>query len=326
MKSRLIYGVILLGILSLIMGCDQDSSQDHPETIRLDYAHYSPTSLVLKEFGWVEEAFEDEGIEVEWVFSQGSNRALEFLNSNSVDFGSTAGAAALISKANGSPIENVYIYSKPEWTALVTSGDSDISSLEDLKGKTVAATLGTDPYIFLLRALAAEGIDESDIELINLQHGDGASSLLSNQVDAWAGLDPHMARVELESDAELFYREPDFNTYGFLNVHQAFAEDYPDYVDQIISLYERARQWVIDHPEDAVTLLAEQAEISEEVAAIQLERNDFSEPIPGDIHYQALIESGLILQEGEVIEADANIEQLVEELINPSFAERTIER
>ena len=62
---------------------------------------------------------------MEWMLwnlylSQGSNKALEFLNSKSVDFGSAAGAAALLAKEKGSPIQTVYIASKPEWTALLT--------------------------------------------------------------------------------------------------------------------------------------------------------------------------------------------------------------
>src|SRR5699024_3525049 len=141
---------IIFGLLLIIAGCSSGTaSEGQPEKIRLDYAYYSPTSLVLKKFGWLEEEFEEEGIEIEWALSQGSNKALEFLNSDSVDFGSSAGAAALMSKANGAPIKNVYISSKPEWTALVANPDSGITTIEDLKGKKVAATLGTDPYIFL---------------------------------------------------------------------------------------------------------------------------------------------------------------------------------
>src|SRR5690625_7338197 len=89
--------------------------------------------LGLREFGWLEEEFENDGIRIEWALSQGSNKALEFLNSNSVDFGSSAGAAALISKANGAPIKNVYIYSKPEWTALVTGEGSGVREIADLR-------------------------------------------------------------------------------------------------------------------------------------------------------------------------------------------------
>jgi hypothetical protein len=118
---------------------------DQPREIRVDYAYYSPPSLVLKRFGWLEQEFKADQIPIKWVLSQGSNRALEFLNSGSIDFGSSAGLAAVLSKANGNPIKGVYIYSRPEWTALVVAKDSPIRSIKDLKGKKVAATKGTDP-------------------------------------------------------------------------------------------------------------------------------------------------------------------------------------
>ena len=81
----------------------------HAETkkIRLDYAYYNPVSLVLKEKGWVEEEFAKDGVTVEWVLSQGSNKSLEYLNGRSIDFGSTAGAAALIARANSIPIKSI---------------------------------------------------------------------------------------------------------------------------------------------------------------------------------------------------------------------------
>ena len=111
-----------------------------PNEIRLDYAYYSPPSLVLKRFGWLEQDLKAENIPVKWVFSAGSNRSLEYLNSGSVDFGSTAGLAAVLSKANGNPIKGVYVYSRPEWTALVVSKDSPIKSVKDL-----AAAIKADP-------------------------------------------------------------------------------------------------------------------------------------------------------------------------------------
>jgi sulfonate transport system substrate-binding protein len=111
--------------------------------LRIDYATYSPPSLVLKKQGWVEEAFP--GTAVKWVYSAGSSNALNFLQGNAVDFGSTAGSAALLSRANGNPIKAVYIYEQPEWTALVVAKDSTAKGIKDLKGKKIAAQKGTDP-------------------------------------------------------------------------------------------------------------------------------------------------------------------------------------
>lgn len=316
--------------LVVLAGCSSDTAEssdaaEGPEEIRLDYAYYSPTSLVLKEFGWAEEEFEEDGIDVSWTLSHGSNKALEFLNSDSVDFGSSAGAAALMSKANGAPIKNVYIYSQPEWTALVKSADSDLDSIEDLKGKQVAATLGTDPYIFLLRAMAEEGLSQDDVEIVNVQHSDGATTLNNGGVDAWAGLDPHMARLEVDSGAELFYRNTDFNTYGFLNVREEFAEEYPEHVGRVIEVYEKAREWIQDNPEEAAEILMEEAQIEQAVAEKQLERNDFSNPVPGAEHHESVSEAGRILQDSDAIGADIDVEQLTDDLIEPSFAEETIE-
>lgn len=187
--------------------------------------------------------FKTDQIKVEWVHSLGSNKALEYLNSRSLDFGSTAGAAALIGKANGNPIKSIYVYSKPEWTALVTQHNSNIQSVTDLKGKKVAATKGTDPYIFLLRALDKFGLKANDVELVQLQHFDGRIALEKAEVDAWAGLDPYMAQTELEKGSRLFFREPTFNSYGVLNVREEFAKQYPSYVERVLTAYEKARQW-----------------------------------------------------------------------------------
>jgi sulfonate transport system substrate-binding protein len=326
MKKFLI-GVLTLLLLAAVTGCSDSASGEKnskPEKITLDYAYYSPTSLVLKEFGWAEEEFKKDGIEVEFVLSQGSNKALEFLNSNSVDFGSTAGAAALLAKAKGAPIKSVYLYSKPEWTALLTNKDSKIKSVKDLKGKKIAATLGTDPYIFLLRALDEEGLGTSDVEIVNLQHADGAAALSSKQVDAWAGLDPHMAKVELETGARLFYRNPDFNTYGVLNVRSDFAKKYPHQVEKVIELYEKARKWVIENPEKTAEILAKEASIDKAVAVKQLERTDYSNSLPGDEQVKALLSAGEVLQKGGIIEKDKDVKKLANDLITPEFAKKII--
>src|SRR5260221_14448613 len=75
--------------------------------VRLDYAYYNPVSLVLKDKGWLQQDLAAKGVSVEWVLSQGSNKALEFLNARSIDFGSTAGAAALPGRAHRNPLKGV---------------------------------------------------------------------------------------------------------------------------------------------------------------------------------------------------------------------------
>src|ERR1700719_2539511 len=213
--------------------------------IHLDWATYNPVSMILKQKGLLEKEFAKEGISIVWVRSAGSNRARESLNAGSIDFGSTAGSAALVARINGNPIKSIYVFSRPEWTALVTTKDSRIATVADLKGKRVAVTRGTDPHIFLVRALLAAGLSEKDITPVLLQHADGKTALIRGDVDAWAGLDPMMAQAEIEDGAKLFFRNPAANTWGILNVREQFLKDYPDIVRRVLAVYEEARKYSV---------------------------------------------------------------------------------
>ncbi|MGI4884890.1 MAG: aliphatic sulfonate ABC transporter substrate-binding protein [Janthinobacterium lividum] len=312
-----------LALAGLLTGCGSGSkgasAATAPEVVRLDYAYYNPLSLVLKQQGWLEKDLAKQNIKVEWVLSQGSNKALEFLNGSSLDFGSTAGAAALVARANGNPLKAVYIYSKPEWTALVVGPKSTITTVAGLKGKRVAATKGTDPYIFLLRALDQAGMSEKDIELIPLQHPDGRAALEKGDVDAWAGLDPHMAKAELEAGAKLLYRNPDFNSYGVLNVREAFAKDHPALVGAVLRAYEQARTWARQHPAELQQTLATEAKLSPAVAAKQLARTDFSVNSFGAPQLATIAAAGAVLKKTGTIEASVDVAQTLKALVDPQF-------
>ena len=289
--------------------------------LRLDYAYYSPSSLVIRRFGWLEEEFKKDGINVKWVLSAGSNRALEYLNGNSIDIGSTAGLAALLAKANGNPIRAPYIFSRPEWTALVVPRNSPIKSLADLKGKKIAATKGTDPYLFLLRALQTVKLKRSDIEHVALQHADGRAALEQGRVDAWAGLDPHMAASELDSGTRLIYRNIAFNTYGFLNVREDFLAQRPSEVRRVIAGYERARQWILANTTEAAKILSEEAKVSLQVALLQIKlRTDLSNPQPSSEHVNALKAAAPILLDEQLVKPGTDLNRAITELVDTQFA------
>ncbi|SAK48656.1 ABC transporter, periplasmic ligand binding protein, aliphatic sulfonates [Caballeronia fortuita] len=315
------YAVLLCVSLASVMSAHvRAATAATPAEIRVDYAYYSPESLVIKHFGWLEEEFKPDGAAIRWVLSLGSNRALEYLNSGAVDFGSTAGLAAVLGRANGNPIRAVYVFSRPEWTALVVGRDSPIHSVADLKGKKIAATRGTDPFLFTLRALKTAGLSRDDVEIVNLQHPDGRAALAKGQVDAWAGLDPHMAAAQVDDGARLLYRNVGFNTYGFLNVREAFADQYPQAVGRVLKVYERARVWIIAHPDDTAKILADESRVSLPVAKLQLTRNDFSDPLPGDTQRAALKAAAPILSEEQLVKGGVDPAKVVDALIDPAFA------
>jgi sulfonate transport system substrate-binding protein len=268
--SRRAFGAATFGLLA----APRLARAAAPTEINIDWATYNPVSIVLKQQQLLEQEFATDQITVRWVQSLGSNKALEFLNAGSIDFGSTAGAAALIGKINGNPIKSIYVYSRPEWTALVTMPNSPIHTVADLKDQRIAVTRGTDPHIFLVRALATAGLTEHDVKLVLLQHPDGRTALERGDVVAWAGLDPMMAAAELESGARLFYRNAAANTWGVLNVREAFAAEKPELVRRVLATYQRARRWSVEHPAELKSRMVMAMKLPDAVVARQLERND----------------------------------------------------
>ncbi|WOE33075.1 aliphatic sulfonate ABC transporter substrate-binding protein [Acinetobacter sp. SAAs470] len=293
-----------------------------PKTIHLDYAYYSPTSLIVKDQKLLEKALPN--TKIKWVFSQGSNRSLEYLNSGSVDFASTAGLAAVLSRANGSPIKTVYIQSQPEWTALLVAKDSNIKNLKDLKGKKIAATKGTDPFLFTLQALETVGLDKNDVQLVHLQHPDGKTALERKQVDAWAGLDPLMAAAQLQSGAKPIYRNVAFNSYSVLSVQDQFAKQHPEAVEAVIKAYEQARKWAKANPDKTAALLAKEAKLPLNVAQLQLSRTNFDQNIPSSKQILALQKAGKILTEENLVRSGTNVNQVVSQLFDAKYAQKVV--
>src|SRR5215475_12472140 len=290
---------------------------DNPKEIRIDWATYNPVSMLLKNKGLLEKEFAKDGIAVVWVQTLGSNKALEFLNAGSIDFGSTAGSAALVAKINGNPIKSIYVYSRPEWTALVTGKDSKIASVADLKGKRVAVTRGTDPHIFLVRALLGAGLSEKYITPVLLQHADGKTALIRGDVDAWAGLDPMMAQAEIEDGAKLFYRKADANTWGILNVREQFLKDHPDIVRRVLATYEEARKYSLANYDELKKIFIGVTKLPENVVDKQLkERTELTHSRIGAPQRESILAAGLALQQAGVIDAKVDVKAALDQLVD----------
>jgi sulfonate transport system substrate-binding protein len=290
---------------------------EKPKEIVIDWATYNAVSMLLKDKGLLEKEFAKDGIGIRWVQTLGSNKALEFLSAGSIDFGSSAGAAALVGKINGNPIKSIYVYSRPEWTALVTRKDTPINKVADLKGKRVAVTRGTDPHIFLVRALQSVGLTERDITPVLLQHPDGKTALIRGDVDAWAGLDPMMAQAEIEDGARLFYRNAAANTWGILNVRQEFLKDHPDLVQRTLAVYEEARKYALAHPDELKHVFTTVTKLPDPVADKQLkERTELTHNRIGAPQRESILAAGIALQQAGVIPASVDVKAAVDDLID----------
>ena len=192
--------------------------------------------------------------------------------------------------------------------------------MADLKGKRVAVTRGTDPHIFLVRALLDAGLSEKDITPVLLQHPDGKTALIRGDVDAWAGLDPMMAQAQVEDGARLFYRNKDANTYGILNGREEFLKNYPELTRRVLAVYETARKYCLANYDDEKRVFIEATKLPGAVVDIQLkERTDLTFNRVGAPQRDTILKAGLALQQAGVIPDNVDVKKALDDLVDDRF-------
>ncbi len=317
MMPRIRALTIALSLFStaLVAACG-GSGQPAANAVRLDYAYYNPLSLVVRD----QHLLEHKGLSVTCVYSSGSNTANQNLRAAAIDVGSTAGSAALLARANSTPIKSVYVYSDPEWTALLVRKDSTIGTLDQLRGRTIAATKGTDPYFFLLQALATVGLRRSDVQVVDLQHPDGKTALERGRVDAWSGLEPYISETVQSGASKFLYRNASFSSYGVLNAREDFISHHSDRLRDVIDAYQQARTWARANPDALAALLARDASIPVSVATSELSRTDLTvDPAPGTAVRAVLTRiAPLLVADNDVRSADA-VGPALDTLFDPAF-------
>jgi sulfonate transport system substrate-binding protein len=291
------------------------------DTLNIDFATYNPLSLIIKDQGWLETKFGSK-VTVNWIQSAGSSAANQSLRAGAIDVGSTAGSAALLARANGSPIKAIDVFSQPDWAAILVPAGSTITSVKELAGKSVAAAKGTDPYFFLLQALAKAGVPLSAVTVQNLAHADGKTALESGSVDAWSGLDPLLSSSVASAGSKIIYDNPDFNSYGLLDATEPFLAKSPDLAQAVVDAYEKARAFAVKNPEKTASILASVAGIDPKIAtAVIADRTRLDiDPVPGKKQTAVLKVIGPVFVASGDVASQATIDAALSSLYDPSYA------
>lgn len=305
MKRKDFLKLSALAGLALVSGLSRaQANQAFPEKITLDWGYYSPHTLLIKEKGWLEEAFADAGTSIAWVQSRGSNNSLEFLKVGATQFAGSASLSAFIARANGVPLKVVYIASWTTGSQLIqVPKDSPLQSIADLKGKRVAVTKGTAPFFTLVRALDTVGLKPSDIRVVHLQHPEGFAALQQGQVDAFVGIDPHTSLAELAGARTLFF-EPAWRSPSVFSSTEAFIRQYPEAVKRVLGVWQQSQAWILANPEEFAAFVTAQTGTDAAVTELSLAKREWIDPIPDartldDLQVQlALIEDEGILRPG----------------------------
>ena len=134
-----------------------------------------------------------------WVDFTSGPPMVQAMGSDSVDIGGVGDAPPVFSAAGGSKIKIVGARITPAAAgAVVVPKGSSITTIQQLKGKTIAAPEGTTADYHLLTVLAAAGLTKKQVTVDNLQPADALAAFSSGKVDAWDTWSPFIEEATVQ--------------------------------------------------------------------------------------------------------------------------------
>ena len=238
----------------MLSGCGKKEAEN--VTLNIGFQKYGLLPI-LKERGTLETSLKEQGVNVKWVEFPAGPQLLEGLNVGSVSFGEVGEAPPIFAQAAQTDL--VYIANQPavpKAEALIVQKDSNIQTIQDLKGKRVALNKGSNVHYLLLKLLEANKLKFSDIEVVYLPPADARAAFEKGAVDAWVIWDPFLSAAEHQLNARTIANGENLvKNYQFYLADRKFAQEHPKVVQAVVNELNLTTQWVSKNQDEAAKLL-----------------------------------------------------------------------
>ena len=245
-----------------------------PEKIRIAYQQVPNGDLVVKQLGWLEEAF-GPNVKIEWSLFDSGGAVNEAVVAGAVDIGLVGSSPTSRGISKGIEYQVPWIFDvigKAE--ALVVKGDKGINSLADLKGKTIATPFASTSHYSLLAALQEAGLSDTDVKVIDSEPDAILAAWQAGQIDGAYVWNPNLAKLTADNGKVLITSEDlskkGKTTYDLAVVTNKFASEYPAAVQLWLDAENAAVKEIQSDPAKAAVAVAAELNITEAEAKDQL--------------------------------------------------------
>jgi NitT/TauT family transport system substrate-binding protein len=191
--KRIAAALTLAALLVALPGCGGGSEKPAPSgqqavkkaTLTLNWVPYGEHAPFY--YGLKKGFYKDEGIDLEIKPGTGSGATIQQVAQQKTDFGWADTPPLLKGVATGMKVKSLGVYLQRGPSSIESLADTGINKPADLKGKSVGGTPGDALYAVFPAWLKANGLEPSDVKVVNLDPAAKIAALSEGKVDAIMG-------------------------------------------------------------------------------------------------------------------------------------------
>ncbi|MCL2919466.1 ABC transporter substrate-binding protein [Shewanella litorisediminis] len=188
-----------------------------------------------------------------------------YLSGRVAGFTSTMIEAVQVEAFGGKPVKVVLAADYSDGGDVILA-QKDYGDIPSLKGKTIGCEVSSLGIFILARALAANGLTLDDVKVINVEQGDGPRHLQLGLIDAMVTYPPYsLAALKQEGVHQVFStKEIPGEILDTLSISADTLAHNPDFVPKLRHVWQQALDYVQDHPNEAIAIMARREGIPSE--------------------------------------------------------------
>ena len=264
------------------------------EPLKIAYSDWPGFTIfeVAKQKGW----FKDAGVEVELAWFD-YLPSIDAFSANKVDAVTIVATDALVAGASGAKSKIIALLDYSEGSDMII-GKPGIASIKDLKGQKIGVEATLVDHLLLLRALQANGLKPSDVEIVNTPTNDTPQVLASGKVaavGAWYPVSGQALKQVPGSKALFTSADAKGLIYDTLAVNPiSFAKHKADW-EKVVAIYYKCVDYLKDPKtaDDAIKIMA---------AKVGANAEDYAKNIPGT-HFLTLAEAKAAYKKGDGLDS-----------------------
>jgi NitT/TauT family transport system substrate-binding protein len=260
----------MLLFIAFLVSCGQRQTQG--ELKQINIAHFPnithAQALLLKEQGTLEQAFEEDGVRINWITFNAGPSVIEALFAGAVDISYIGPMPALSGYIQSGGSLQIIAGASNGGTVLVARNDSGISTARDLDGKTVAVPqFGNTQHLSLLALLTENGLRPSthggSVTVVQSSNADIANLMDRGNIDAALVPEPWGSILELNRNGQIVLDYNQVDSYGvpataIVIVRKDFLEAHPDAVEIFIEAHKGATLYINNNVDISIDIINKQ--------------------------------------------------------------------